>query len=259
MIAQPINAGADDAKKVQQAMSSLLYQIEEAAGLEHNASRAIGELDKENRQYLYDSVGNQEKFVDSVNEALNRIESAKGAPGSATLEVQGRSAGAMLSTISTTPYPPNYPPTWSAAYNIAATLGLTSSNEDRCDGLGLEIYQNAFYAAEKTADVGDGACSFFSCDPFGPLCAGVCGFVEAYKLAVLVARIPIDSCNQHNEGVDAAEIEAGYENGVLIINDLANVLENQKDFLENQEEIIKLLKTPPGKRPGWNGRKIKKK
>ena len=255
---QPIYAAAYGPEEIQQAMSSLLFEIEEAAGIEHKASEALMELNEEGKEALYGSVANKEKFVNSVYKALERIESANEAPVEEGL--------LLAPSFTTPPYTPNYPPTYSAAYNIAKTLGLTSSNQDRCDGVGLEIFEDVLYAAEKVADVGDAACSVAGCDPSGIGCAIVCGFVEGYKLAVITARIPIDACNKHTEGVNAAEIEAGYENSVGILNDLATalgnqdeilgnqdeILENQKDVLENQDEIIRLLKTPQGQRPGWN-------
>jgi hypothetical protein len=259
---QPICVEAYGPEEVQQAMSSLLFEIEEAAGIEHKASKAIRELNEEGKEALYDSIDNKEKFVNSAYKALERIESAKEAPVNEALQVPDRSTELLLSPSSTTPYTPNYPPTYSVAYNIAMVLGLTSSNEDRCDGVGLEIYEDILYAAEKLSDIGDAACSVAGCDPTGVGCAIVCGVVETYKLAVLTARIPIDSCNKHNEGVDAAEIEAGYENSVLTLNDLATALENQEAILENQksslvnqEEIIRLLNTPQGQRPDWNDKK----
>ena len=259
---QPICVEAYGPEEVQQAMSSLLFEIEEAAGIEHKASKAIRELNEEGKEALYDSIDNKEKFVNSAYKALERIESAKEAPVNEALQVPDRSTELLLSPSSTTPYTPNYPPTYSVAYNIAMVLGLTSSNEDRCDGVGLEIYEDILYAAEKLSDVTDAICNGAGCDPTGVGCAIVCGVVETYKLAVLTARIPIDSCNKHNEGVDAAEIEAGYENSVLTLNDLATALENQEAILENQksslvnqEEIIRLLNTPQGQRPDWNDKK----
>jgi len=259
----PIHAEAYEPEEVQRAMSSLLFEIEEAAGIEHKASKAIRDLNEEGKEALYDSVGNKEKFVNSAYRALERIESAKEAPVEDALQVPD----VMLAPSPTTPpYTPNYPPTYSAAYNIALALGLTSSNQDRCDGVRLEIFEDVLYAAERVADVGDAACSVAGCDPTGIGCAIVCGLVEGYKLVVITAKIPIDACDKHTEGVNAAEIEAGYENSVGILNDLATalgnqdeilgnqdeILENQGDVLENQDEIIKLLKTPQGKRPGWN-------
>jgi hypothetical protein len=263
--------------EIQQAMSSLLYEIEKAAGHDHKASNAIKALDEEGKQILYDSVKNKEKFMDSTFQAYERIDAAKKPTETVeTLQEPDTSSSLMLmlTPSPTTPaYPPNYPPTYSVAYNIAKTLGLTSSNEERCDGVGLEIYEDALYAAEKLADIGDAACSVAGCDISGVGCAFVCGFVEGYKLVVLTARIPSDACNKHSEGVNSAEIEAGYENTAGTLTDLATslgnqdkILENQKELranqirllrgqgrmMRNQAEIISLLKTPQGRRPGWN-------
>ena len=260
MTAQPIYAETYTPEEVQQAVATLLYEIEEAAGLEHEASDAIYNLTEERKKTLYGSVKNKKEYMDSAYKALDRIQSAKAASKQEANILQDATEDTLLAlTPPTPPYTPNYPPTYSAAYNIVKTLGLTSSNEDRCDGVGLEIYENIFYAAEDLAAVGDAACSFIGCDPTGVACAIACGVVEGYKLAVLAARIPSDSCNKHNEGVNAAEIEAGYENSVAALNDLSTSLENQKYImanqeksLQNQKKIIRLLKTPQGKRPGWN-------
>lgn len=263
MTAQPVNAEDYGPNEVQHAMFNILFQIEVAAGIEHKASKAINELPEEGKQALYDSVDNKEKFVKSVNKSLERIKSAKETLDKQVLQVPDRSIEPLSAS---TPYDPNYPPESSVAYNIAKGLSLTTSHKDRCDGTGLEIYENAFYAAEKLADAGDAVCTGAGCDPTGLICLGACLVVEGYKLAVLTARVPLDACDKHGSGVDAAEIEAGYENSVRALNSFSTVLANQDNILKNQvdilanqgrsignqEEIIRLLKTPQGRRPDWN-------
>jgi len=126
------------------------------------------------------------------------------------------------------------------------------------------------------------------CIPAESLCIAT----EAANLLVLTLKIPIKLCDAQEAAVNSAEIEAGYENGVKTlgalgsqgdtIDNLVNALaahdanidgdlaahdiriKNQlsthdtdikgllSTILANQAEIIKLLKTPEGKRPGWN-------
>ena len=269
MTAQPLYAEPSP-EEVQQTMSSILLKIENAAGIDHKASNGIKELDEESKKTLYDSVDNKDKFVNSAHKALKRIESARAADliiQDAPLEspiMQDASDVAFSTALGlnlTTPYPPNY--TQSGAFLIASNLGLTPSIDQRCEGPGLEIYEILHYEAEKLADIGDAACSFAGCDPSGIGCAIVCGGTEVYKLAVITARIPLDACDKHSASVDAAEIEAGYENSVGILNNINStakvvienqdkILKNQEGFLKNQEEIIRLLNSPQGQRPSWN-------
>lgn len=234
MAVLPINAQSYTPEEVQQGMSGILYEIEQAAGIGHEASEGISRLDEQSKKALYDAVDDKAKFINAVNSAMQRIEAAKTAP----LEAPESSTVPAPEASAATPFTPNYPPTYSAAYNIVKTLGLTSSNEERCDGVGLEIYEDTFYAAEKVADVGDAACTLAGCDPTGIGCAIVCGVVETYKLAVLVAKIPLDSCDKHSAGVDSAEVEAGYENSTGTLDDLSASLSNQNTILNNQNVIL---------------------
>lgn len=132
------------------------------------------------------------------------------------------------------------------------------------------------------------AACLIPCVPGEALCIAT----EGANLAVITATIPIKLCDAQEAAVNSAEIEAGYENGVKILGDLGsqgntldnlvnalgahdanidgdlvahdNRIKNQlskhdtdikgllSTILANQKEIIKLLKTPEGKRPGWN-------
>jgi hypothetical protein len=125
--------GAHDPAEIQMLMSALLYEIEEAVGLEHKASVAIDELDEEGRQILFDSVADKEKFSQDVHAAMQRIQSAKAMspePSSGMSEVPTpKLAGSM-------PYTPDYPPTDNVSYEVARTFGLTSSPDQRCSGSG---------------------------------------------------------------------------------------------------------------------------
>ncbi len=279
MTIQPLYAEPSP-EEVQQTMSSILLKIENAAGLDHKASNGIRELDEEGKKLLYDSVDNKDKFVNSAHKALKRIESARAAdPIIQDAPIMQDTSGVALSTAAdldlTTPYPPNY--TASVAFGIALGLGLTPSIDQRCDGLGLEIYESAYYAAEKLSESADAVCTGAGCDPTGIICIGACVITEGLRLAVLAAKVPLDACDKHSASVDAAELEAGYENSVGILNDInstahdnnrsfsvildnqkvvienqGKILKNQEDFLENQEEIIRLLNSPQGQRPSWN-------
>jgi hypothetical protein len=132
------------------------------------------------------------------------------------------------------------------------------------------------------------AACLIPCIPGEALCIAT----EAANMAVITAKIPIKLCDAQEAAVNSAEIEAGYENGVTtlgalgsqgdtidnLVNALAahdanidgdlaahdNRIKNQlsthdtdikgllSTILANQAEIIKLLKTPEGRRPGWN-------
>ena len=252
--------------ELRQAMLNLMLSIEEAAGLQPKASKGISEISDEVMEEIFYSMTNKEQFITSAQRVVDRIKSAKAA-------LAEREVGAL--GVGDVEFPPNYPD--NANYQLALLFGLVDSPDGRCDGAGLNEYEAVLIGAEETLFYGECACSVAGCDPTGIGCAVVCGAVEVLKAAVHTARIPLDACEAHGGGVDSAEIEAGYENGVTIINDLNNLdakitnienkliqhdgdikakLDQQKGMLEsalaNQQEIIKLLKTPDGRRPDWN-------
>lgn len=247
--------GLHDSYEFQQVVSRLLFHIEEAADLEHKHSKAISDLNKEEREFLYKYLEDKEKFFQSAYKTLERFESAKSTPADEKLGVQDATPVITATPTAIQPYTPNYPPSYSAAYNIANVLGLTSSREERCDGVGLEIYEDAYYALEQAAYLADQVCNVAGCDPSGAVCFAVCGTIEVVKGVVNllgVLKLPLDACKKHGEGVDSAEIEAGYENSVSIIGQL-NQQETKLNEVEAKlNEIIELLKTPSGRRPNWN-------
>jgi len=296
------------AAKVRDAMVSALASIEDAAGLEPAASQAMSGLDDEVVETLFSSMANKEEFITSAQQTVDRIQSARAGLAEGQAGIPKRPLRSLESLAGTPPFPPNYPS--GVSYEVILLLGLVDSPDDRCGGPGFEAYEAVLAGAEAALAIGDAACSVAGCDPTGIVCVSVCGAVEAVKLAVLTARIPIDACASHGRGVDSAEIEAGYENGLSTLSDLAahdaningdlaahdanidgdlaahdanidgdlaahdanidgdlaahdaritdqlsthdsDIKALLADIVANQEEIIKLLKTPQGRRPGW--------
>lgn len=234
--------------KISQSMAKILYEIEQASGRDHQVSQRIKELDEQGQQILYNAVHNKEKFVNSADKALQRIDAVKKSsviyiypPAGTQKKVEPLPVIPPLKT----PFSPSYPSESSAAYNIAKALGLTGSNQERCDDSKLEVYEDILYIAEEAGDIGDAVCTVAGCDITGVGCALACGLVEGFKLTVRLAKVPSDACEKHGAGVNEAEIQAGHKNSI-------SILENQKIIVDNQKTIIKLLLTPQGRRPGWN-------
>lgn len=263
--------------EIQEAMVNALYSIEEVAGLEPEASQAMAELDYKVVELLFSSLQYKSEFVASAEQVVDRIQRAQ----DAMPDMPDFSASKAFS--------PNYPT--GASYSVALLFGLVDSPDDRCGGEAFEVYEAVLAGAEAAMAIGEAACSVGGCDPTGIGCAIVCGAVEVVKLAVLTARIPLDACAAHSVGVDSAEIEADFENGLSIlgsldsqndaIEEIANALADHdanidgdlaahdarirtqlnthdseikamiQDVLTNQEEIIKMMKTPEGRIPGW--------
>lgn len=275
------------ANEVRQAMVDALASIEQAAGLLPEASLAISELDDEVVEMVFSSMPNKDEFMAASQEIVSRVEIARARFAAGQPRILTRPLRSVKSLTSTPPFPPNYP--GGINYEIILLLGLVDSPDDRCGGPGFEIFEAALAGAEAAMVIGDAACEVAGCDPSGFLfCLPICGAVETVKLGVLTARVPIDACAAHGGGVDSAEIEAGYENGVYILGDLAahdasiksdlaahdanidgdlaahdanidgdltthdaDIQALLANIVANQEEIIKLLKTPQGRRPGW--------
>lgn len=220
VIAQENNS--PDAEDLRWAMWTAIASIEEAAGLDPEASQAISEIDEEYVETIFSSMANKEEFIASTQQVVERIESAKAAMAKAQAAAQEPLMLPMLSSTSTTPFPPNYPNV-GIDFSVAYALGLVDSVDDRCSGEALEEYEAVLAGAEAALAIGDAACQVAGCDPTGIVCASVCGAVEAVKLAVLAAKVPLDACAAHGNAVDSAEIEAGYENTVKTLNNLAEI------------------------------------
>lgn len=210
-------------EEVVRSMTTLLYEIEQATGRDHKVSERLNNFNEQGKQVLYDSVQDKEKFINSTNKALQRIKSVKKVIPAAEKK---------LPAIS---FPPNYPSATSDAYQTAFNLGLATSNQERCnDPESLEVFETLYKASETASMIADAACTVAGCDPSGAICLAICGTVEAVETlgaAFFEARAPMDACEKHNNAVNAAEIEASYENSKM---------------------IFELLHIPQGRRSGWN-------
>lgn len=134
-----------------------------------------------------------------------------------------RPAGAFAST----PFPPDYPPN-SGAYKFtildtlsAPPLSIPVSNTERCDTETWDDFFEVWYLTAYTIGQLEGACVVGGCDPTGIVCLAACTPLELAKIFLDLAVVPIQLCDVHESSVNAAEIEAGYENSVRILGDLA--------------------------------------
>ena len=118
---------------------------------------------------------------------------------------------------STTPFPPDYPPS-SGAYKdviIDAISGFGiggASSTNRCSASDWGDFIGVWWPLNKGIDALDGACVVAGCDPIGLVCLGACGILEAAKIALKVAAVPLEACDVHQGAIDGAEIEATFEN-----------------------------------------------
>lgn len=292
-----IEEPVDSPEAARDAMVQTLISIEQAMGLSSEASQGIDDLDATMVNELFSPMKNRQEFINAAANVRNWILEA----GPATGENGTRSTDSF-------PFSPNYPT--GASYQVALLFGLVDSPDDRCGGPDFDNYEAFFDGVNETMRLADAACLVAGCDPTGIGCGIACGAVEVTKQAFLTAAIPLNACKAHGEGVDSAEIEAGFENSVRILSDIgdqksalddlaaalaahdanidgdlmahdaalaahdANIDGDLADhdariaaqvslhdadikallanILANQAEIIKLLKTPEGRRPGWN-------
>ena len=183
---------------LKQAMVDVLAGIEAVTGQAPKASQGMAGLSDEFYQDLYSSMTSREQFIVSAREATAMMDTA----------------GTEWLKAFTPNYPGGYPWAWLMLF------GLIDSKDDRCTGEGLEIYESALYGALQAVAIAEAACSVAGCDPTGIfVCLPVCGATEIVKLAVLTLKQPIDWCAAHGAGVDSAEIEAVYENSLLILDE----------------------------------------
>ncbi len=283
-------AGPSSPAEIKQAMIRVLEGIEAATGRDPRASQGIAAISDDFFEDLYGEM-DRELFILSARVVTDRMDVARAAWLRGEFEQAAGGGPTALWAAASTPYSPAYPDN-TPYYAYLQLLGLIDSADDRCDADWLTYYGAFLFGAQKALAYAERLCAMAACDPTGVVCAVVCIPVESAKLAVMAAREPLDLCDNHGKGVDSAEIEAGYENGVRILGDLASQESAVDDLaatlaahdanidadlaghdarlhaqlnshdaeikaliariLANQAEIIKLLKTPEGKRPGWN-------
>ena len=283
-------------------MLNLMLSIEEVVGVAPYGSKAILEHPESDLEQALNLLEDREAFLHSASNALRNIEAIRAAaagglqPWAAASNSTGADAGA-----DSAPYSPSYPPDsgW-YQYNIIGPLrlmGAGSGVEDRCglfDSLppptGIE---ELAFDLEQAVELGEAYCMAAGCDPTGVIfCLEICGPVALLKTFTWLIKLPMEMCEFHDGKVDAAEIEAAYENSASLVRDLdaldgrvrgmrgrleTHDTEIKDEFtaikaelaalqaqlgqqatmldavLANQAEIIELLNTPQGQRPDWNG------
>ncbi len=270
-----------------QLMYDLMVSLEKAAGVAPYASVKILESSEEEFATMFSYIGDQESFYSSALKVMDDLKA-----GGANATQQGLTAG-KFTTLATQPlgddpFPPDYPPASGFYYSTIVQelifynlLPSTDANKTRCNSTGVADYYTVWVALYEAKAITDAICSFFGCDPTGGFCALACGPFEFYGGAVELAQRPLDLCGFHDANIDSAELQAGYENSVGIINSVnthhttikasldalhiktdnlsgmvQTILDNQAIIISNQQTIITLLKTPQGRRPGWNFRSM---
>jgi len=196
---------ADD---VRNAMSSALAAIEQAAGIEPNASRQVAEMSDAAAQMLYNSMENADAFVANAQRIADRVAAARITKAAGVVAYPNASA-AIAS------YPPSYP-SYNVHYEFVKTLGLVDSPDDRC-GDELAEYEAFVATLQQFSFLYQTICTVVSCDPTGIVCAVACSLVGIVNVAIDTAALPMRACSAHGGNVNSAEIEAAYENTVLLL------------------------------------------
>ncbi len=138
---------------------------------------------------------------------------------------KGPTGGASTMSASGWPFDPDYPPN-SGAYNttiLGAVGPLGGTQTNRCDAAQWGDYFGVWKQARDAYDVADTACTIGGCDPTGIACGIACGVVEAIRIGVTVAAIPMEACDVHQAAIDGAELEATFENVKHIHGDIDNL------------------------------------
>lgn len=198
-----------DPEVFRHALLGVAVTIEQAWGIEPRVSQRIATAPVDDLRQWVNQFPDPARFIDAAGRIVHRRASARIAP-----------------TINaSTPFPPDYPPN-SGAYKDTildpiSFTGIPVSNTDRC---GTETWADFFevwYLADYTVRQLQALCVVGSCDPTGVACLATCTPVELAQIAANLAYVPIQLCDVHEGSVNSAEIEAGYENSVRILGDLA--------------------------------------
>ena len=211
-----------DPEAFREIMLQVIATVEEATGREPRASQAIQELSYEQVEIWLSWVDEPERVFAAAGSVLRHIE-----------ESRSRIAMAPDSFSAVgDPFPIDYPSD-TGVYNVSVLLPLTGlglivNADDRCDTEGWSIYWDLLVIG-KSADIFsdtqiaiyDAIATVASCDPIGAVCAAAALNAETYrllgnvlKLGLELLEVPIMLCEIQDGNVDAAEIEAGYENGL---------------------------------------------
>jgi len=247
---------ADD---VREAMFHVLAAIEDAASIEPNASKQVAEMSDAAAQMLFSSMEDADQFIATAQRITDRVDSAR--LTRATGVAAYPNTGAAVAS-----YTPSYPGN-NVHYVFLETLGLVDSPDDRC-GDELAEYEAFVATLQQFSFVYETICTVVSCDPTGIVCAVACSLVGIINVAIDTAALPLRACSAHGGNVNSAEIEAAYENTVLLLGGLGGYTTAAggiagvdapiarrldaldavvADILANQERIIKLLNAQQGR------------
>jgi hypothetical protein len=247
--------------EVKVAMYELLRTVERAGMLGSSASERFWNSDP--GIFTGWSQGSKVKFVEAVKVIRAQSEAAMSRPRMPLAAPQALAVSAFGSV----PFEPNYPSTSTTLdYDIILGLGWVAGPTERPHGDAYDYYVLAMTTAKEELDILSLACTVAGCDPTGIVCAGVCGGVNATMAAYMLASVPLRAANRWSAAIDQAELQAAYRNAVLVLADLsahdAHLGRNHSEIKQllsdmfttltaNQQQIIKLLLTPDGRRPGW--------
>ena len=220
--AQAISPGEFRERLVDWALAS-----EQANPTGENLAVKIESLSDEQIESWISLMDDPEAFMGSTERVVSRLQEQ----GAGRLYTPVVEAPTTLNTpfpLLTTPFPPDYPP-GSGPYKdtIIDAIGAFgiggASSTNRCDAADWGDFIGVWWPLNKGIDTLDGACVVAGCDPIGLICAGVCGILEAAKIALKVAAVPLEACDIHQGAIDGAEIEATYENTLGLVGDVSHV------------------------------------
>ncbi len=258
------NGFAQDSRKdvdnFRQVLYELMASVEFASGEEPDASLAILESGDQEMEALLRLIKDKKGFFAAANRVLGHMESSGTRVADQSHFLPEDVPGMERYALSLDPFPPDYPPASGLYYNkIVAELklyNLVSSEKDRCNSTAISDWWSIWWELNSASVIADWLCTVAGCDPSGIGCLIVCAITETGAKAVFLAARPVDLCSFHDANIDSAELQAGYENTVRIMNNLNEhdeKIENEFDAMDEKlEEIIELLRTPQGNRPGWN-------
>ena len=135
---------------------------------------------------------------------------------------------------------PDYPPN-SGFYGgwlidqleIQGLLGGSFPNHDRCTLTGLNGWADRFEFWDLSKTISDGigaACTGAQCDPLGIACAIACVPYAVACAVTAFAEVPLRECDAHIGNVDSAEIEAAYENSLVLLGNVEHVHDDLEDL-----------------------------
>lgn len=236
---------AIDPEELREALIDFVIRAQGAAGNLQYLADVVGKIRDLDRAALVQFIGalpNPEQYLASIR-SLGRGRTAAPAPhgpnGPDVPERQRvRADSTRVSSAATALFDPDYAPILNADGSDSTYrevflnplfqdgyISSSSANTERCDWNTSADLTRTLTATQIAANIAQAVCTIAACDPTGIVCASVCGPYSVAVAALESLQLLAKACEEHEAGVNGAEIQAAYENTKIIAGQVDDVID----------------------------------